>query len=240
MSNYLYQDGSIRVRDAQTSSALRVARSMVGENYATLSSASIEPEWVEARLTDDRFDHERVTHTLLAETAKGEPLGTMRLVLGDRQAPQPFEFLDLMQPPIGWDEFTVHYSIDQDFEIGRFAFSRQALCARGREERLHLKTLRALTLGVGRMARSYGRRRAWMIASQKVANAFRRSGLLPVPIPGPLPNWSRHHAMFEQFDRYWRDGGPLLYTLRGWEVTWDAPMVTTVSESAIAPSRTNA
>ncbi|MCH9675532.1 MAG: hypothetical protein K0U93_29115 [Gammaproteobacteria bacterium] len=219
MMTHVYQLDDISVVDVTDTEDLLIAHKLVGNAYAELSSQALNPTAVENELTADRFFERRVTRTLLAcvDGRTERPLGTMRVVLGNA-GDDPFEFLDLMSPTDGWENFTEHFSVDRDFEISRIAFAQAALTTSARACQRHLKTLRALTFAAGRVGQlRFRRTRAWMIASQRVANAFRRSGLLPAPIAGPTPNWQRHKSLFNQFDKYWVTGGPTFYRLRGWE-----------------------
>jgi len=93
---------------------LSAAFDIVVDGYSGLSSRTLDPRQVRETVCNDDYHRQGVARTLLLsgwnpETARVEPLGTLRITLGsadtEKLGMRPLEAMNLMTVPDGWANF---------------------------------------------------------------------------------------------------------------------------------------
>jgi hypothetical protein len=198
---------------------LAQAFDIIVEGYSALSSAMLSPLDVHEELCNDAYHRSGIARTLLLtglnpQTARIEPLGTVRITLGSKRTAQlgikPLEAMGLMAPGAGWGDFHFEsFDVDQVVEGGRIAVAKAYRT--GAAKRLGLVDLavRVLVEGGFRIAADrFGKTQYWGILPHYVIARIRATGIGVIPAPGVSLQFSENSQLFQKYDRYWLKSNP--------------------------------
>jgi len=198
---------------------LSAAFDIVVDGYSGLSSRSLDAREVRETVCNDDYHRQGLARTLLLsgwnpETARVEPLGTLRLTLGSTDAERlglrPLEAMNLMTFPQGWANFHFEgFEVNQVVEGGRTAVSIGCRTGAGKEMGLPGFVLRALTVGGFRIAtQKYGKSQLWAILPSYMVRRLKAVGIQAIVAPHVVLQLQKQPQVFRDYDRYWLHSDP--------------------------------
>jgi hypothetical protein len=211
---------SLSLRDVTTDpNGLSVAFDIAAEGYSALSSATLSPREVREEVCNDLYHRSGIARTLLLtglnpQTARIEPLGTVRITLGSDRTEElglpPLEAMGLMAPDTGWENFHFQgFDVDHVVEGGRIAVARACRTEQAKRAGVVNLLIRALVEGGYRIAASrFGKSQYWGILPHYVVTRFRAAGIGVIPAPGVSLRLLGNAQLFHRYDHYWLRSNP--------------------------------
>jgi hypothetical protein len=199
---------------------LHIAFDMVVSSYSKLSSHSIVPEEVLSELCFDIYHNNNRTRTLLAtginpNTGNIEPIGTIRMILGDHANDDrihPLEVMSLITPAGGWGNFAFGgFDPNISVEFGRFVIEPVYRSSEAKSKGYTFALCKSIFRKFVEVATQYHKTQFWALMPSNVLNLVNLINIAAIPVPELHFNTDSHSDLFNKYDRYWHQSNPWFY-----------------------------